>query len=463
MDQAYVYDEQRADRLPPDVLITALSSRLCDLQWSRIDDEAMAISPPATTEGAGRRALIAGCLLEELERKASEGDTGYIPLSVLFENIVEVIPDLKNEELRFIARFLHTDREVKYDLALEEEVSQRSTRNWTRLVNYQDKYKRIKLDKAGRLWIRILKHRDHWLFEDKEVEKMLSAINGGLFERIPAIATEAVTSIRLFDEQLTSIAESASFEKLIASYMEHREHYNSMIENCRTASSDAEQRLLDDEVRRNFETWQEKNPDSYLSLAILREHVIKVLRATESLNRRWAETTQLTVKKKSALFGVPRLDIAIDQYLLNPPEETVDRNLIDGLCGWSDEEYSLSLSDLYGSLPIEDEPENTNSLEYDLSAHRDSRAKSSWLRKNQERIIAILSDGNPKTIQELSAELELKKPNDLLALFCAFSTDNPLGNKVQLKQEYSGEDIVIHLPEYRVMTSKTLIRTEEDS
>lgn len=203
--------ENQAEGIPGDVLVTAMASRLADLQDSKAQDEASSISSPKSNDDAGRRALIAGSVFSFLERQIERGDTGYVSLNKVFSQLEGVIPNLVIEELRFVVRFLDVSRMLRYQNITDDAIEERSIREWSRLLMYQAKLDRIKLTSAGRLWLRVLKHREHWLFEDKEVEKLHIAIAQGIFEQVPIISSEIITSIRLFNEHLTEILESPSF------------------------------------------------------------------------------------------------------------------------------------------------------------------------------------------------------------------------------------------------------------
>ncbi len=72
--------------LPADVLITALTSRLADLQCARVDSDSTHISAPHPQDGADRRALVAGQLLGQLERRLIDGSNEFVPVNVLSGN-----------------------------------------------------------------------------------------------------------------------------------------------------------------------------------------------------------------------------------------------------------------------------------------------------------------------------------------------------------------------------------------
>ena len=69
--------------LPVDVLVTALTSRLADLQCARVDTDSTHITSPQPQEGADRRALVAGHLLGHLESRLIDGSSEFVAISVV--------------------------------------------------------------------------------------------------------------------------------------------------------------------------------------------------------------------------------------------------------------------------------------------------------------------------------------------------------------------------------------------
>ena len=61
--------DANADGMPVDVLVTAMASRLADLQGARVDPRSPMIVAPTSQLEAGRRALVAGNILACLESR----------------------------------------------------------------------------------------------------------------------------------------------------------------------------------------------------------------------------------------------------------------------------------------------------------------------------------------------------------------------------------------------------------
>lgn len=425
-------------RLPPDILITALASRLADLQGARVDPESPAIQPPTTQEDAGRRAFVAGHLLHALETRLETGDSGFVPLGVLYDALGGRVPGLDLDELRFCARFLDVDREIRYQEVIDGQPQERRTRAWSRLLRYQPRLDRVKLSEAGRLWLRVLRHREHWLFEDKEVEKILSALHGGLFEQIPILSAEVVTSIRLFDEHLTTILESPSFRELMTQYLERRTHFTGMIHRCHEAAIKALELIGSAEVAQRHDGWRASAGEraAGLGLGDIRVHVMRVHRATVSLHRRWAELLEAVHQEKRPRVGLIRFDLAIDRFLSDPPAQATMEAMLDGLGGWGADADHFSVLDVEGCLPQAIEPELPAGAEFDMTAGHNKGRLQSWLSRHRRQVLAALQDG-PKSLFDLldHQELELTTITDIAGLFGTYVLTEPLGKKTTVMVE----------------------------
>lgn len=449
-----------ADRLRPDVLVTALASRLADLQNSRIESDTDApISPPTTAPDAGRRCLVAGHLLAALEGRIETGGTGFVPLNVLYDQLANSIPNLNIEELRFVARFLDVDREIRYQEISEGSAEERVTRGWSRLVRYQARFDRVKLTDAGRLWIRVLRHREHWLFEDKEIEKLLVSIRSGLFEQIPPIATETVTSIRLFSETLTSIIESPSFDELVRQYVERREYFSGVIERCHVSALSALELLQTDAIAEAHDHWQLLHSAEVVSLPRLYEHVSRVHRATESLRRSWAALLDMVLQDRRPMIGILRFDVAIDRYIADPPTEEVDRILLDGIAGWGSGVPLFTGPDIVGTLAAGIEPETPTGPSFDCDVSPARRQIRSWLATNRAVLLQALHDGTPKRIFDLFDAGIAPSLSTLAAAFGVYVISDPLGGRHRIVVEQQGHKLLDRtLDGHRIRATDVTIR-----
>ena len=120
--------------IPPEILITALASRLVDLQSARIDEDAAQLKAPDPTPNAEHRAYVAAALLFFLDRVLLDGATEFVGIQSVHQGLQDAGYILTEEQLRFSARYLGSEREIRY---LNENNEPLTTRNLSQLVRYQ--------------------------------------------------------------------------------------------------------------------------------------------------------------------------------------------------------------------------------------------------------------------------------------------------------------------------------------
>lgn len=458
--------EIRAEKLRPDVLITALASRLADLQGSRIDLDASLIVAPNTVPEAGRRALIAGYLFAALEQRVELGDTGFVPVEALHSELAEVVPGLESEEVRFVARFLDVDREIRYQELIDGQVDDYTTRGWSRLVQYQSKRDRLRLTDAGRLWLQIQHHRDNWLFQDKDIEKLVVAIKNGLFEQIPGVAAQAVSSLRWQNQHLTKIIESPSFHELVHQYRQRRDHISGMMKRCHVAAMQALELLGTDAIAAKHEVWASSvGEDRGLPLLYLREHTSRVHRATESLRRNWTRLLDIVQQNRRPMIGVQRFDLALDRYLAAPPEVQVDRIFLDGICGWGHPSPTFSVLDIVGSFPDGIEASLQDGLSFDCSETPSRRKMRTWLAAHREMLLARLANHHPHSLFDLVEAGDLPIPDiaAVSAVFGLYVITDPFGAQYRIWVEHSGGHVFRDTRDHRVTASDVTVRLVQEA
>lgn len=439
--------ETSAEHLPVDVALTALTSRLGELQVSRIGEINNPIqTPPDPSNEAAKRQFIASRLISELERRLEAGELGFVSVGVLYEDIAPDIPDLSPEELNFVVRFLNMDREIRYITGnVNKEFSQRSTRAWTRLVRYQPRHDRVKLTDAGRLLIRLIRRRDSWLFEDKEIEKLVQALHSGLFDQVPKIANNSVMSIRELNLDLARITERPNQREIVDAYLERKEHISGMISRCLRSAHSGIELLNTEEIRDRHELWVESQQyEARISLGELAEIVSRVHRATESLSRNWDSLLGKVAENKRALIGVMRFDRFIDHYLSHPPKPEIDDFFLDGVFGWGRSTTLHSVMDVAGSLPPEVAPPTKRITTYNISETVDQRKLRRWLTKHQDAILAKLSSGEKVTLKQFVTEgrIDVQSSSDIAALMGLYVVGDSMGKQHRLVVETRGDEFV---------------------
>lgn len=381
-----------ANDLPLDVLVTALSSRLVDLQCARADTDTAQIGAPRPQEGADRRALIAGHLLHHLECQLMNGSSEFVSLNVIHEALSESNADLNIEEVRFCARFLDVDREIRYR---SDNAHIRSTRTWTRLLRYQPRLDRVKLSEAGRLFLKLLRHHRDWLYEDKDIEKLAIALKSGFFDEVPRLCGEILASLRLFSEQLTSIRESPSLHSMAEQYSRRRQHFTDMLERALAGALEALDLLKSQMLSADFEAFCQRNPSVDISMAVLRRHLNLVHQATESLNRSWAGLLTDLQRTRRHRLGVLRFDQILTAWLESSPQLITMESLIAGCCGWVISGQFASVTSFIGSVEPTVEPLAPERVVFDDDPRLASQSASlgRWLQQHAGMILDTLQLG----------------------------------------------------------------------
>ncbi|MDQ3595966.1 MAG: hypothetical protein M3531_14580 [Pseudomonadota bacterium] len=423
--------------LPADVLITALTSRLADLQCARVDSDSTHISAPHPQDGADRRALVAGQLLGQLERRLIDGSNEFVPVNVLSEHMRETLRDLNTEEVRFCARFLDRDREIRF--RTEENTESRQTRSWSRLVRYQARFDRVKLSEAGRLFLKVLKHRRDWLYEDKHIETLSRALQSGLFDEIPRLSQEILSSLRLFNEQLTQIRESPSIEEMAVQYENRHQHFTDMLQQSQTAALGALELLQSQPIQERLEQFRQDHPDHAVSLGTLRRRLKVIHQATESLNRNWANLLADLQRTRRQRLGVLRFDNIITEFLDAPPSISAMESLLGGCCGWVRRSHLASVTSFIGSVePAEDasEPQDVVFNDDPKQAHQ-SEALGSWLKQHSAVIMEAVRQG-PVRLRELLSKpqlgtLPMDTLEDLVGIMGLYVISEPLERVIELE------------------------------
>ncbi|MDH4565163.1 hypothetical protein E8E95_00495 [Pseudomonas sp. BN414] len=454
--------------LPVDVLVTALTSRLADLQCARVDTDSTHITSPQPQEGADRRALVAGHLLGHLESRLIDGSSEFVAISVVAEHMREKLPGLEVEEVRFCTRFLDVDREIRFQTAANTET--RQTRAWSRLVRYHARHDRVKLSEAGRLFLKMLRHRRDWLYEDKHVEMLVGAIRGNLFDDVPRLCQEILSSLRLFSEQLTAIRESPSIHAMAQQYVQRRQHFTDMLKRALDASLNALDLLHSQAIQAELERFQLLNPNVAVSLSSLRRNLRIIHQATESLNRNWAGLLADLQKSRRQRLGVLRFDDILTHFLGEPLSASAMEGLLAGCCGWVPQSHVASVTSFIGCVAPIGPPVEPELVVFDDDPRTSSPNEqfSSWLKRHAPVLLVALQQG-PIHLGDLlqsgqlgEGALRFDKVEDLAAVMGLYVVTDPLGAKVELEVTCGPDLQQHHAFGYHIIASDLAIHLRSD-
>lgn len=378
--------------IPPEILITAMSSRLVDLQTARMDDEASQFTVPDPTPNAEQRAYSAAALLFTLDRTMLQGSVEYSSIQSLHQVMQDSGHAVTEDQIRFAARFLGAEREIRY---LGEKFETLNTRNFTQLVRYQSRQDRVKLTIAGQHFIRMVRHTGEWLYADKDIEKLSSAIRSGTFNDIGRLCADIQSALRMQNERITSIRESQSNDTLQNEYMEHREHFTEMLEGALRAALEAKEMLATDETLRRLSTFNATQPDHPIRSHSLNDALSIVHQATESLSRNWSGLLKDLQGNKRQQMGVLRFDKIIDTFLDNPPTEIAMTAFLAGSCGWIPRPQIIGVDTILGKLSHETASKDKPDLVFDMdpAAEQSNPELASWLTRNVATVKKLLDKG----------------------------------------------------------------------
>lgn len=421
--------------IPGYALALAPALRLADLHASLQETSAPAIVAPRAAPEAAQRLHLTYLLLTALNTRSIEGISGYVDLPSVLLDLRRSNPDLEEEDLRFVCRFLDVDSECAY--VDPEDGQTKGTRSWTRLVNFDLRRERVRITEAGRLFVKLSNTSHSWLYEDKQAAKLVSAIRMAMFGDIPGLVTEHVGSLRRITEELTRYSEAPGFDQIAASYFANREAINEMLSTTFRHIGAALQLLETRDVQERLRIFLELNPTSLVSLQALRGSLRLAHEAMESANRAWARFLGLLQDGKRQYVGVIDFQQAIRRFVDNPPSDKDLEKFLGGLIGWIVTPHFLSVADLDQVIEYEVprgpiEPvvfeENPDELFADDLEF--------WLGRNAQVLLQTLQLG-PVRLADLVQQpdltpLELSTVENVASLFSVFTVEMPLGTTVRL-------------------------------
>ena len=384
-------------------MLSALGSRLTHLQSTRYSEESSNIQGVDTYSENAKNGWVAEWMLSYLMDRVLEGQSGYVSTHHIAQLIQQEQPSVSEEHVRFIARFLSVDCEFHF---VNESFSSVSSRSLTKLVDYQVRSDRVKLTKAGRLIHRVTNLQQDWLYEDKNVEKVLRALKNGEFSRIPSLAAEIVATLGLASAEITEIREHASYQEVAQAYFKQREQFSETIQLCLEAAHKCFEFLDSREARSRMAIFvQDQDSQTIMSIKFLKDVVVEICSACESLSRNFTSLIKLMQNDKTPRLGILNFNDVIDQFVGSAVSEDGLESVINDCFGW------MPKTDIFSSLDLEERLSIAPPANKDLTVRYRPGVRSevkSWIEKNKEELINHLKSGS-KSIIEL---LELMSPDE---------------------------------------------------
>jgi hypothetical protein len=273
-----------------DSRITLMSSvaRLFDLhqtQHTRGLPVNAIISPKQPLPSAGFFLSVGLAIIDTLHILEIARGPGYQSKSKVTESIQKEIPQATDVDIDYCIRFLSQSREINYLIKNDnnEEIITRVSD--TSLIEKASEFSQIRLTETARLLFRIDASRDTWLYKDKDVEKILVAVERGLFDDISRFCEDIISSLMEFTLRLTHIEERPTMIKKREEFAELHIYYSETISRAQQAIVKAIALTTIESVRERFRAWAGQSgiePD----MGFVLNDLERVAKAIEMVNRK---------------------------------------------------------------------------------------------------------------------------------------------------------------------------------
>lgn len=434
----------------PLVTLSAVTSRLVQLQSTNYTPQSSRLQAPETSAENARWMHISEVLIQCLMERVLNGDTGYFPLDNLHHDIRDSLPDMTAEELRMVAKFLSADSEFHFlDSGLPV-----STRSLTRLVDHHARSDRAKLTEAGRLLYRVAGLRREWLFEDKEIEKIIRAIRNHEFTMIPDLVRNILVTFRSHSEEITRIKENASYDKLTEDYLAKREKYTETIKLSLDSLQHCMELLDLKEIQSALAMFHESSPGTLINRRYIRTMLSELIAAVESLSRNFNSLISQIQNDKTKRLGVIDFNDVLENFYQGNVNESQLTNILNDSFGWIPQSDWFSPLDLEEQLDLyEVEPIDTT-VSFDKQSPQ--QKITSWIEQNKEFLLEQLTTG-PKSLKTL---LQLSNSNNLLQhidqafdLFSLVTTPFKLSADLSVAFKFADQFESLNIDNYKVTLS----------
>ena len=415
----------------PLIALCASTSRIVQLQSTSYTKQSRLLQPIVTKPENGKYIALAQQLLDTLVERASSGETGYISLSVLNQQLSTSEYTVDVDELKLTAKFLAQDGVFYYS---DETGSSKSTRNLTKLLDYQARSERVRLTSASRLLYRITSSFKDWMFEDKEVEKITRAIKVGEYHRVPKLVENNIIMFRSLNEEITRMYESSDYDELAAAYFERRQVYQDTLMLSQEAARNAIILLSGDDVRADIEYKNGLNPDANITPSILAAHINELIAAVEALSRNFTELIKLLQKPREYRLGIIDFKVQAELFTGSTLSEDVLTSWTNSHFGWQLPAHIHSALDFSKSLIIPVNEDKSVVISIDLNDKKD--AILSWVEQHREQIITQLKSGAKPLhwlINNFNRESTLEHMDDIFDLFTTSFKECKLVDGITIK------------------------------
>lgn len=399
----------------PFIAICAATSRIVQLQSTSYTKHSGVLQPITTKQLNGKYIYIAQKLLESLADRAVSGDTGYISLALICQQLNANHNSIDIDELKLTAKFLAQDGEFFYDI---DNGQTNSTRKLTKLLDYQIRSDRVRLTTASRLLYRVTSNFKDWMFEDKEVEKIARAIKTGEFHRIPSLVESNIVMFRSLNEEITRMYESSDYDELTESYLNRRHVYQETLSLSQEAARTAIFMLSSDEVRADIDHLRNTNPEADITTRRLLAHINELIAAIEALSRNFSQLINILQKPRDYRLGVIDFNSQADNFAKSTISEEVLLDWTNSHFGWQLPLHIHSVIDFSGALVLPNKDDTPKVISVDFDDGNDPIF--TWVEQNRKELLTHLESG-PKQlhwlINHFNQNQNLSEMDDIYDLF----------------------------------------------
>lgn len=319
--------------MKPEIILIAAVSRLFDLHQSRHERGIPVASipdPSISSPDAGYYLSAGLAVIKTLQKLEMEEGAGYKPKSRVIEEVKTQYPFIHDADIDYSIRFLSIGREIHYlsetDLSEEKDVFTRET---TPLIERAGEFNQVRLTVNARHFLKIGASKRFWLYEDKDVEKILSAIEKGFFDDVPGFCLGVVESLAMLGQKIAQAEESPTMDKMRKEFVQFYPLYKETLSNSLNTIRKAITATGTEHIMRQFEEWTQEQGIENITLGNLLSDLEIIAQLIEKIERKLLRfLIKMNEGIKPSIGGIRFQDIAKHLVIDPPPIEILASYLL---------------------------------------------------------------------------------------------------------------------------------------
>lgn len=306
------------------IALIASISRLYDLHQTQHERGTSVIqipTPKPPQPSAGFHLSLGLCLIDNLHRFEMEFGPGFHPKSKISDLVKIAISTATEPDIDYCIAFLCVNREIHY--LLNDSTDERSTLTAdTALIEKAGNFNQIRLTEAARLLMRAKSASDQWLYEDKDVEKVVIAVERGHFHDVERFCREIISSLVGFGLRITQIEERPTMDHKRKEYASFHTYYLETLSKAQKAIAKALRLSATQAVRDKFSEWssQQSGVDQ-TDFGIILTHLERVAKTIEAVNRKLLKFVENLEGASLAVAGTIKFQEIAHRLVIEPLEQ----------------------------------------------------------------------------------------------------------------------------------------------